>query len=726
MRCAALHRKMGTHISRVKSLSMDSWTSDQVEVSYKLDWDSRNWNYRLNSTQAMKRVGNNASNQIYNPRHVKPSMPIDVDEVDMAMERFIRRKYQSKALSGADAALTARNNTGSTSSDDKPPPLPPKPGKRFGFGLRSSSSTFPQSRSAGSNSPVQIQQNGHKLQPSPPRISKASRVFGSNVASMQNPSPEDIATKLVLLRDMGFFDEERNRVLLKSLGGDVDRCVETLLRLRERSRDASSEEITPVPPPKNDEVNGITIEKIRQTSPMKSETPFDFPYEITRHGSAPINYQQSVSIAQPVHTSTNPFDRTMQPPATFQQLEQPFQNLQVSQQTYAQHTQTQPLFPNATGGYNISAQYQQHINQTPLQTQAHYGSVPNISALQKQQPMHSQMYKQRNIGGNPFLRTSHSQIFSSSNPFNTSMSSSWNSQSTGSLGEEQLSPSTSHVIDPFRLLPPSTFQQQPQSQMQGPVQDQEQLKRQLHELQRLQQGAPQIFSQSLPFPQSSNIQQQPNPMMQSQQNSQLVPKVPFAHDKSSILALYNYPHLAPSPTGTAEGATTAMVSTSQPLDGPVSKVRSVTMPLLPASSPSNKPVLSLKPISNSPTPLPQQATSSSTHTTDSSSTPSGATISTTSLTTATRTAQNSRNPFTTPAVAAITTPSNPLNGLATASKRNNNNTDGNNNDSSNYSGNAAFNYPDRQLSRESVDFAGLMAAGRHSPDAFAGLSARFV
>lgn len=33
MRCASLHRKLGTHISKVKSLSMDSWSNDQVEVN---------------------------------------------------------------------------------------------------------------------------------------------------------------------------------------------------------------------------------------------------------------------------------------------------------------------------------------------------------------------------------------------------------------------------------------------------------------------------------------------------------------------------------------------------------------------------------------------------------------------------------------------------------------------------------------------------------------------
>ena len=32
MRCAALHRKLGTHVSKVKSLSMDKWDNSQVEV----------------------------------------------------------------------------------------------------------------------------------------------------------------------------------------------------------------------------------------------------------------------------------------------------------------------------------------------------------------------------------------------------------------------------------------------------------------------------------------------------------------------------------------------------------------------------------------------------------------------------------------------------------------------------------------------------------------------
>lgn len=36
MRCASLHRKLGTHISKVKSLSMDGWSNEQVEVNTRV------------------------------------------------------------------------------------------------------------------------------------------------------------------------------------------------------------------------------------------------------------------------------------------------------------------------------------------------------------------------------------------------------------------------------------------------------------------------------------------------------------------------------------------------------------------------------------------------------------------------------------------------------------------------------------------------------------------
>lgn len=32
IRCGGLHRRLGTHISRVKSINLDKWTDEQVKV----------------------------------------------------------------------------------------------------------------------------------------------------------------------------------------------------------------------------------------------------------------------------------------------------------------------------------------------------------------------------------------------------------------------------------------------------------------------------------------------------------------------------------------------------------------------------------------------------------------------------------------------------------------------------------------------------------------------
>src|SRR4051794_30299684 len=84
----------------------------------------------------MRKVGNIVSNKNYNPQSKRPSMPVDADEADGAMERFIRQKYMNRAFGS-----TKSHNAGSTESEDPPPPLPPKPPSRFGF--RSASSISP-------------------------------------------------------------------------------------------------------------------------------------------------------------------------------------------------------------------------------------------------------------------------------------------------------------------------------------------------------------------------------------------------------------------------------------------------------------------------------------------------------------------------------------------------------------------------------------------------------
>ncbi|WVO20320.1 uncharacterized protein IAS62_001614 [Cryptococcus decagattii] len=84
--CASVHRKMGTHKSRVKSVTLDTWTRDQIV--------------------GIKNMGNNASNAIYNPNEAlhPPPPSYGHDERDSEIEKYIRKKYEQGAFRGGAAA----------------------------------------------------------------------------------------------------------------------------------------------------------------------------------------------------------------------------------------------------------------------------------------------------------------------------------------------------------------------------------------------------------------------------------------------------------------------------------------------------------------------------------------------------------------------------------------------------------------------------------------------
>ncbi|KAF2112448.1 hypothetical protein BDV96DRAFT_580751 [Lophiotrema nucula] len=578
MRCAALHRKLGTHISKVKSLSMDKWDNAQVDN--------------------MKRIGNVESNKAYNPRNVKPQIPIDIDEVDSAMERYIRQKYEQRIFLN-DSRPGTRQNTGSTSSvEDRPPPLPPKPTKRFGFGLQKSS-TFPRNVTP----PVSPGLGGFGQDTSPPRVSKPSRVFGSNI----NTSG-DLDSKLATLRDMGFPDERRNATVLKGLNGNLDRAVEALIRLGEQNAGKSSGN-TPTPPAKPS-ANGITIDKTSTSAATKSMNPFEAldavaPLPQPQPQPAPIQTQQLSfggysSAPQTAASPSNPYNPFLSSSqqAPFQQqaytqqqqfstqqhnpfgqpqqnLEQSFQGLQLSNQ----QPQQQQLFPNRTGGYG-QPPTPQYAQTNPFQQSFTPPPMPQLPQQYSQfyQPQQQQYQSLNSPTGtsNPFLKSARSQMFS---------------------------PTTANS-NPFDQGPQQQQYQQPQQPQPQP-----------------HQQAPNPFMSQNQMPTAPAG----NPWQAQQQGYQ---QNNAALDKNSILALYDYPQFAPQPTQPAQ--------------------------LAPAPAPVSAPA--------GPTP-------------------------------------GSMNPF---ASSQTPTPSQP--GVLSAP--------------------SAQNQGVRHVSNESVDFAGLMG-GRHSPDAFSGLSASF-
>ncbi|XP_064171863.1 stromal membrane-associated protein 1-like isoform X3 [Anguilla rostrata] len=81
IRCAGIHRNLGVHISRVKSVNLDQWTAEQI--------------------QSIQDMGNTRARQMY-----EASLPDSFrrPQTDQAVEFFIRDKYERKKYHDKNAA----------------------------------------------------------------------------------------------------------------------------------------------------------------------------------------------------------------------------------------------------------------------------------------------------------------------------------------------------------------------------------------------------------------------------------------------------------------------------------------------------------------------------------------------------------------------------------------------------------------------------------------------
>lgn len=71
IRCSGIHRGMGTHISRVKSVDLDAWTDEQL--------------------QSILKWGNAKANKYWEAKLAEGHIPSEAK-----IENFIRTKYESK------------------------------------------------------------------------------------------------------------------------------------------------------------------------------------------------------------------------------------------------------------------------------------------------------------------------------------------------------------------------------------------------------------------------------------------------------------------------------------------------------------------------------------------------------------------------------------------------------------------------------------------------------
>ncbi|KAG0159170.1 hypothetical protein PDIDSM_6691 [Penicillium digitatum] len=696
MRCAALHRKLGTHISKIKSLTMDTWTSEQVD--------------------SMKSHGNTIMNQLNNPRGIKPPVPTDIDEADACMERFIRQKYQHRSLENGKPKPPSREDSsysnyrplspvetrknGYTSPGGSPPPPPPKTGKHFKFGLRSSSSTSNLRRFSGKprvSSPTS--ENGAW---SPPLPSRRMTGLGAPVADVTTASFE---SKMAALQQMGFTDDGRNEMVLKGLHEDLDRAIETLVRLGEGGNPASrsrtpagtssgaSAHITISKPETSKNPFPVTTDN---TFPEVSNNPFD---RVFLNPVAQSQTQQSQTAAY------NPFDQLSSNPASTFSLESSFQGLQVSQ----------PLFPHSTGGYpNQKSSMQHSVYQQPYTppvtstfSPSSYVNSPQLvnsynpfdqAPLQPQGGLASQAYSNPNMPQtNPFFNTA---------PQNQPMQPQQQQMTpfAAQPGGFAPPPCKYHALRVFRLAVwniypfPSTAAA---IKWQGP--------------------APNTASNTSGYP--SQFQSHPQP----QQTQQLMPQ-PTGMDKNSILSLYNMGPTQSSMTPIPEQhqqstQPQAQASTMNPYSQSsnpytsMSQPQQVTnfQPQLPAansqSTTSNNPFFGTAP-TGSGSGLAAQA-GINPYQPQSSGLGIGGIDGQTGAVTSPRTTQ------------ALGTNNSPFSGMSSPQFAGANSSPFAGGQSP-FSGPAPTKsaFPRSHMSQPSVDVSGLQN-GRHSPDAFANLSARY-
>ncbi|PGH03925.1 hypothetical protein GX51_03761 [Blastomyces parvus] len=639
VRCATLHRKLGTHISKVKSLSMDSWSSDQVEN--------------------MKRNGNAAVNKLYNPRNVKPPIPIDIDEVDSAMERFIRQKYELKVLEDGRPKPPSRHDPSYTvakPSDGSPPPLPPKTGRRFGFGLRSASYN-----NAVSSSEMPSPREDYAFS-----ANRQSRTFG---ASFGDPDGT-FESKLEALRDMGFPDNKRNATVLKGLNGNMDKTIESLVRLGE-GIDPRPRSRTPVP--KATPTSSQFSEPAKSPKSTLSNNPFD--NLDSAPSRAPSSYAGSQAEPQQSASSNgaksyNPFDSLGAQPSLTQSthsLDQSFQQLQVSQ----------PLFPNITGGYpsqqgQMPFQRSQQSMTPPVTMTSQNGLTTSPTSLNGGYNPFFQNVQltQQNTNNNPYF--DQSQGLSPTNPFFNMSGQALSSQpqtlalgqGAGNVNQPQMPQFQRYNTMPiFSSSQFSQQQQQQQAQFQQPQQ---------------QQYIPQ--EQQAPYnPFTMPIAPSSNPSYQHQFNVQppqqtLMPQQTGKIDKSSILALYNFSQ--PPPT-----------IPEQPPQQLMPEFTQAQQPQQQQQQPQQNPAATFDLL-----------------------------------------ASNSRNPYYTAPPNATATPGAPLMSTVMSSKSQMGSAHGGVGvvgvGGSGAGGGNPF-PPRTHMSQASVDIGG-MQDGRHSPDVFASLSSRYV
>lgn len=492
MNCASIHRKMGTHISKVKSLTMDTWAKEQVEV--------------------MRNTGNVKSNAHYNPdetRHPPPTNMID-SERDSDLEKYIRSKYEFKSFISRSAQVAAimgpsrsasskllsttpparaqtapvQNPPPVESTPNVPPPVPPKvpssttpsPASAVSPSVSGSQSQFRSASQPVPSSTLYTQPQQPFAAQAQPQLAPTNNTWNSLV-SLQSPSTNTSSLPLQYTSSLPSASTSQpiqisanpagthlsptmnpysslsaspsspfpsslatNQTTGSSPGG-VGRSMSlnTGLNLSGTSVGTNSS-ISHSPFATAPTGLGFAPMGMPQTNTMPSSNPFAAQSHPTGTGGSigggpGVGYMGSSYNMQPQQPSLAPFTtNSFQQQQHQQHQQQQFQQQQFQQQQFQQQQLQQQ-------------QLQQQLQPSPFGQQASFQPKPSPSPMFQTQALpHTHMQMQMPTGTNPFLQQQQAQVhtpfgqpqatpppqaFTGGNPF-----AGWQGQQSGFAGHQ--------------------------------------------------------------------------------------------------------------------------------------------------------------------------------------------------------------------------------------------------------------------------------------------------
>eukprot|EP00123_Amoebidium_parasiticum_P012175 comp21173_c0_seq1/m.28702 comp21173_c0_seq1/g.28702 ORF comp21173_c0_seq1/g.28702 comp21173_c0_seq1/m.28702 type:complete len:493 (-) comp21173_c0_seq1:526-2004(-) len=217
MNCAGHHRNLGTHVSKIKSLTLDSWTQEQVDV--------------------MKQFGNRVVNDKY-----EAALPRDYIKKDQA--DFIRRKYDRKEWFRQEGGGAAHPRRKSRSHATAPAAVAATAQSQAMYSgpEEKYSHQLAQLQSMGfTNNKYNVmalqKANGdvnmalEELIANPPPEERPSQAARRTVVTSVDHEQARLQSQLDQLRSMGFSDEVKNRMAIRQSGGDMQGAIDFLVKL---------------------------------------------------------------------------------------------------------------------------------------------------------------------------------------------------------------------------------------------------------------------------------------------------------------------------------------------------------------------------------------------------------------------------------------------------------------------------------------------------------------